>query len=332
MKSFTINKNDANQRLDKFITKSIPALPPALLYRYIRLKRIKVNGKRSGIAYKLQTGDNVEMYINDEFFVKDENRFDFLDAPHELNILYEDDNIMLLDKSVGLLSHPDENEFTDTLITRIKRYLHDKGVYNPADEASFAPALVNRIDRNTGGIVIAAKTAEALRILNEKMKNREIHKLYLCVVRGAMPQNKDLLEGWLKKDEENNKVMIYSTEQTGSKAIKTKYKVVAVAAGLSLVEVELLTGRKHQIRAHFAYIGLPLLGDSKYGKISNKSSPPGYNKQFLYSYKLLFDFSTDAGSLNYLKGRTFEVKDVWFAANFPNNIKIGNFDENLTKL
>ena len=319
LRSFIINKNDANQRLDKFIAKSLPALPPALLYRYIRLKRIKVNGKRAEISYKLQIDDFVEMYINDEFFVKPKNRFDFLEASKELPILYEDENILLLDKSVGMLSHPDETEYKDTLITCVKHYLYGKGVYSPEDEASFTPALVNRIDRNTGGIVIAAKNAESLRVLNEKMKNREIRKLYLCVVRGTMPHERDFLDGWLKKDEADNKVKVYSTEQVGSKEIKTKYRVIASAQGLSLIEVELLTGRKHQIRAHFAHIGFPLLGDGKYGKVA-KSNTPGFNKQFLYSYNLIFDFKSDAGCLNYLQGRNFEIEKVWFAVDFPNNV------------
>lgn len=324
MKSFIIHKNDANQRLDKYIAKSLPALPCALMYRYIRLKRIKVNGKRAEISYRLQNGDLVEIYINDEFFVLPEDRFDFLNAPENLDILYEDENIMLLDKDVGLLSHSDEKENTDTLISRVKRYLYDKGAYSPAKEASFAPALVNRIDRNTGGIVIAAKNAQALRMLNEKTRDREIRKMYLCVVAGRLPNDSGLLKGWLKKDDDNNKVTVYSTEEVDSKAIETKYKVVAQAGGLSLVEVELLTGRKHQIRAHFAHIGLPLLGDKKYGKAS-KSSESAYSKQFLYSYKLCFDFTTDAGCLNYLKGRCFATKDVWFAVDFPQNIKARTF-------
>lgn len=322
MRSFIANENDANQRLDKYIAKSLPALPTALMYRYIRLKRIKVNGKRAEISYKLQNDDLIEMYINDEFFVKVENSFDFLKAPKNLAVLYEDDNIMLLDKSVGLLSHSDERENTDTLVTRVKRYLYDKGDYSPEGEASFAPALVNRIDRNTGGIVVAAKNAQALRVLNEKMRAREIRKLYICVVRGTMPHKNGLLEGWLIKDETNNKVRVFSTEQVGSKEIKTKYKVVAEVAGLSLIEAELLTGRKHQIRAHFAHNGLPLLGDKKYGKVI-KSGESDYNKQFLYSYKLHFDFTSDASCLNYLKGRSFEVKDVWFAVDFPQNIQQG---------
>ena len=322
LKSFIINENDANQRLDKFIVKSLPGLPAALMYKYIRLKRIKVNGKRSEISTRLIAGDLVEMYINDEFFGQPESRYDFLSASKNIDILYEDENIMLLDKSVGLLAHPDENEYVDTLITRVKRYLYENGSYNPADESSFTPALVNRIDRNTGGIVIAAKTAEALRILNDKMKNREIKKYYLCVIQGVMPQKSGQLEGWLTKDEENNKVKVYNSPREGSKEIKTKYTVLAAKNDLSLLEVELLTGRTHQIRAHFAYIGHPLVGDGKYG-INAKNRALGYKKQFLYSYKLVFDFKADAGCLEYLNHRTFEVKNVWFAVNFPENILAG---------
>ncbi len=176
IKSFTITKNDADQRLDKFITKSVPNLPKSLMYKYIRLKRIKVNSKRAEISTRLQVGDTVDMYINDEFFEKSETRYDFTGASKNLDIVYEDDNIMLLNKKSGLLSHPDDTEYVDTLIGRVKRYLYEKGEYRPDDENSFTPALVNRIDRNTAGIVIAAKTAAALRILNQKLKARELHK------------------------------------------------------------------------------------------------------------------------------------------------------------
>ncbi len=317
MKSFTVGKNDAGQRLDKFITKSVPNLPQALLYKYIRIKRIKVNGSRAQISTRLSEGDVVDMYINDEFFTPKEQKYDFLSASDKLNILFEDENIILLDKKVGLLSHPDDTEFNDTLITRVKKYLYKNGSYNPADENSFAPALVNRIDRNTGGIVIAAKNAESLRILNQKLKDREIEKYYLCVIHGVLREKSGTLEGWLIKDESKNKVRVYKEQKDGAKQIKTKYRVIEEKNGLSLVEVELLTGRTHQIRAHFASIGHPLLGDGKYGTNAlNKSF--GYKKQFLYSYRLKFTFTTDAGILNYLDGRDFCVDDVWFRDEFMN--------------
>ena len=317
MKSFTINKNDAEQRLDKYLTKSLPNLPKALMYKYIRLKRIKVNGKRAEISTRLHIGDVVDMYINDEFFEKKETRYDFMSASKNIDIIYEDGNIMLLNKKTGLLSHPDETEYVDTLITRIKRYLYEKGEFDPADEASFTPALVNRIDRNTSGIVIAAKTAEALRVLNQKMKDRELHKFYLCIVHGEIKKKSGILEGYLVKDENKNKVTVSKNKMADSKEIRTKYNVIDNDGELSLVEVELLTGRTHQIRAHFASIGHPLLGDGKYGT-NAQNKKYGYKKQFLYSYKLVFDFTTDAGMLEYLNHKEFEVNDVWFKDEFYN--------------
>lgn len=317
MKSFTINKNDASQRLDKYLTKSFPNLPKALMYKYIRLKRIKVNGKRAEISTRLAEGDVVDMYINDEFFEKSETRYDFMSASKSIDIIYEDENILLLNKKTGLLSHPDDSEYVDTLITRVKRYLYEKGEFRPDDESSFTPALVNRIDRNTSGIVIAAKTAEALRVLNQKMKDRELHKLYLCVLHGTPKEKSATLEGYLVKDEKKNKVFVSKKKTEGAKTIRTKYSVLRSKNGLSLVEVDLLTGRTHQIRAHFASIGHPLLGDGKYGTNAlNKKS--GLKKQCLCSYKLIFDFSTDAGGLEYLNGKEFEIKNVWFREEFEN--------------
>lgn len=319
MKSFEIKQNDANQRLDKFIRKSLPNLPQSLMYKYIRLKRIKVNGKRAEISTMLKVGDKIDMYINDEFFVKPETRYDFTGASKALDILYEDENIMLLNKKAGLLCHPDDKEYIDTLITRIKRYLYDKGEFRPDDENSFTPSLVNRIDRNTGGIVIAAKNADSLRILNAQMKKRNLKKTYLCVVHGIPKPESGLLEGYLIKDEKKNLVKVLKNPCDGAKEIRTKYKVLEkdLKNNLSLVEVDLLTGRTHQIRAHFASIGHPLLGDGKYG--TNKLNKEfGYKKQFLYSYKLVFALDDDAEKLTYLKGRGFEVKDVWFRREFEN--------------
>lgn len=320
MKSFEIKANDANQRLDKFIRKSLPNLPQSLMYKYIRKKRIKVNSKRAEISTILNVGDVVDMYINDEFFVKPETRYDFTGAPRKLDILYEDENIMLLDKKAGLLCHPDDREYVDTLITRIKKYLYEKGEYKPDDENSFTPALVNRIDRNTGGIVIAAKNAESLRIMNAQMKQRtNLKKYYLCVCHGIMERDSGLLEGYLLKDEKKNTVKILKVPCEGAKEVRTKYKVLGrdFDKQLSLVEVELVTGRTHQIRAHFASIGHPLLGDGKYG--TNKLNKDfGYRKQCLYSYKLVFMFDETAGILSYLNSREFEVKDVWFKREFEN--------------
>lgn len=312
MKEFTINKNDAGQRLDKYITKSFPRIPQSLMYKYIRSKRIKVNGKRCEISYKLVQNDVVSMYINDEFFEETKPKYDFLSAGKELNIVYEDENIILTDKPAGLLSHPDGENFADTAISRIKRYLYEKGEYNPKEENSFTPALVNRIDRNTAGIIIAAKNAETLRILNQKLKNREIHKYYLCVVIGKLKNQNGLIDGYLEKNEKQNRVYISDKATDKSKYISTVYNVLGYKNGLSLLEVELLTGRTHQIRATFSHLGTPLLGDGKYGTNAQNKKFGGYKKQFLYSYKLNFDFKENAGILNYLNKKTFQVENVWF--------------------
>ena len=314
MRELTVGKNDAGQRLDRFVGKSLPLLPPALLQKYIRLKRIKVNGQRAARDQRLSQGDVLQLYINDEFFdqPREENMFLTLFKP-SLDIVYEDENLMLLNKKAGLVVHADETEKVNTLINHIQAYLYAKREWRPREEHSFAPALCNRIDRNTGGIVIAAKNAEALRILNQKIKDREIDKRYLCIVHGTPRPAAGKLEGQLFKDAKENRVYITKTPQKGSKTCVTLYRTLQTKNGLSLVECELVTGRTHQIRAQMAAAGHPLLGDGKYGKLDKR-----YDRtyQALYSYKLTFRFTTDAGCLAYLDGKTFEVENVDFVRTY----------------
>lgn len=311
----TIGKNDSGQRVDKFLTKSYPNLPQSMLYKAIRKKDIKINGKRCEISTKLQQGDVISLFLKDEFLQKEERPEDFLKAPKKLSIVYEDENLLLLDKKPGLIVHPDENYHFDSLIARVQHYLYDKGEYDPKAENAFAPALVNRIDRNTGGIVMAAKNAQALRVLNQKVKDREMHKYYLCVVCGHLNEKEATLTGYLEKNEAQNRVYVSNRPKEGAKTIRTRYRVLEERQGFSLVEVELLTGRTHQIRAHFASIGHPLAGDGKYGKNAvNKST--GFPYQALYSYKLRFDFQTDGELLQYLDGKEFTAGDVWFLPEF----------------
>ena len=312
MKQVIVNKNASGQRIDRFLSKTYPSLSQGFICKMIRKKEIKVNGKRTEANYKLLENDVISLYIKDELFEeKKPSDMDFLNVSPEISIIYEDENILLVDKEPGLVVHEDNDNSTDTLINRIKRYLYEKEEYNPDDEYCFAPALCNRIDRNTGGIVIAAKNAESLRILNQKVKDRELTKLYLCEVLGVPKKHEALLTAYLYKNEKENRVIISDRKTPENRTIKTKYRVLETRGDSALLEVDLITGRTHQIRAHMAYIGHPLIGDGKYG-INKINKEKGYKYQALYSYKLIFNFSTDGGILSYLNGREFTAHNIWF--------------------
>ncbi len=318
MQIITVKKNDAGQRLDKFLSKAVKGLPMSLMYKYIRTKKIKVNRARTQQSYMLCEGDEIQLFIRDEFFAspeRDEGAL-FRITP-KLDIVYEDAHIMLLNKRPGVLVHEDTAAAENTLIMHVKAYLAQKGEYDPSAEQSFAPALCNRIDRNTGGIVIAAKTAEALRVMNEKIRNDELQKCYLCAVHGIPPRKQATLHGWLRKNSADNLVDISDEKRAGYKEIITRYRVLRERDGNALLEVELVTGRTHQIRAHLAHIGHPLLGDGKYG-VNRADRERGYKYQARYAYRLHFRFSNGEGELGYLNGKTFEInrESVWFLKDF----------------
>lgn len=317
MKEFIIGRNDASLRLDRFVAKAVPLLPASLIQKYIRLKRVKVNGRGSKGDARLFEGDTVQMYINDEFFEapSEENAYLTVENP-ALDIVYEDDNILLINKQPGVLCHWADNDWSSaTLIARIQAYLYQKRQWTPRAENSFAPALCNRIDRNTGGIVIAAKNAESLRIMNEKIKNREIEKYYLCVVCGIPKPTANTLTGYIFKDSVKNQVYVRCSPAPGAKTAATKYRTLCSNDGLSLLECQLLTGRTHQIRAQLAAAGYPLLGDGKYGseKLRREYNEKG---QMLWSYKIVFSFTTEAGVLEYLRNREYCVKNVPFVEKY----------------
>ena len=313
MREIKIAKNDAGQRLDKFLTKALD-LPVGLLYKSIRTKKIKVNRKRTEQSYILCEGDEIQLFIRDEFFDNPERDDGALAriAP-KLNIVYEDDNVMLLNKRPGVLVHEDTDGGENTLIMHVKAYLYSKGEYDPASEQSFAPALCNRIDRNTGGIVIAAKNAEALRDMNARIKDGDLNKRYICLVHGALPKKNDVIRAYLRKNSKDNTVEVRDRYFDGSKEIVTGYNVIEKRGNDSLVEVELFTGRTHQIRAHMAHIGCPLVGDGKYG-INKNDRAKGFKYQALYAYKLSFKPTKKNDSLSYLEEKSFalDTREIWF--------------------
>ena len=302
MKSFTVTEKDAGTRVDKFIFKTFDKLPKSLMYKEIRKKNIKVNKKRCYPEQVLNTGDVLELYLNDDVLSIKEKFYDFLRASNDLDILYEDKNIILINKKVGVLCHPDGKEYIDNIVARVKKHMYDNKEWSP-DDSTFTPSLANRIDRNTGGIVIACKNSQALKIINEKIKAREIEKYYLTVVHGKMNKKSELLTAYLTKDEKKNLVKVTDKQIEGSKKIITEYKVLDYYPDASLLEVLLHTGRTHQIRAHLAHIDHPLYGDGKYGK------EQGRYRQALYSYRLRFCFN-DENELSYLNGKEFKAGSI----------------------
>lgn len=327
MREFLINSNDAGQRLDKFVLKAVKGMPVSLMYKAIRLKKIKVNRKRAEQKQILQKGDTVQMFLSEDLFSDKVTDSELMNTKVDLKIVYEDENIIICDKAPGVLVHSGDGDGKtngqgdagdrNTLVYHIQAYLVQKGEYNPQAESSFAPALCNRIDRNTGGMVIAAKNAQTLRDVNERIKNNKITKRYLCAVHGTLPRKSDTLCDFLVKDSKNNKVRVLKNPTKEAKEIVTKYKYLSFNSqkNLTLVEIELVTGRTHQIRAHMASIGNPLLGDGKYG-INEADRRLGYKHQALYSYKLTFCECED--SLSYLNKRTFgvEKESIYFLREF----------------
>lgn len=322
MTEITITKNDAGQRADRFLAKAYPNLTPPLVCKLMRKKRIKLNGARTEPNVKLREGDVLRFYLGEELLSREaaKRANDFREVPPDIGVIYEDENILLVNKPVGIPVHEDNDNTADTLINRILCYLWKKGEFDPENERSFTPALCNRIDRNTCGIVIAAKNAESLRVLNQKLRDRELVKLYLCAVSGVPERREATLTAYLKKLPEENRVVVSDRKTPDNLTIKTRYKVLETRGEppASLVEVDLLTGRTHQIRAHFAHIGHPLLGDGKYGD-NRLNKRLGLKYQALCSHKLIFRFTTDAGCLEYLNGKEFsagEAEDIAFVRIF----------------
>ena len=306
MKTLIVKEKNSNKRIDRYITSVLPDLPFSLIQKTFRQKDVKVNGTRVKQDYVVTPGDKIELYIADTLLEDAAQRNgDRQDKGFEP--VYEDENIIIVNKKQGIPVHPDRDQPAGTLIDNVRKYLKEKNSPKTGT-SSFQPMLCHRLDRNTGGLVLIAKNQESLDILLQKMETKEISKFYQCVVKGKPDKDSTSLKAFLFKDESKSRVYISSNKTKGSLEIITKYKLISYDSrrDIGKLEVELITGRTHQIRAHLAYIGHPVIGDGKYGS-NTANRPLGVKYQALWAYKLEFDFK-DAGMLNYLKGRTFEVK------------------------
>lgn len=314
MKEFVIAAADEGRRLEKWLAREMPTVGMDMRQKYFRLKCFKLNGKHVKGDALLHVGDVLQAYVSDACFEKPKREDPFLSKIRpSLSILYEDEHILLADKRPGLMAHPDAHEKVNTLLTHAQAYLYQKGEYESGRD--FAPALCNRIDRFTGGIVIIAKSEEAMRVLNQKIRDRELGKFYYCIVFGSFPQRSGMLDNFIVKAPGAKKVSVSARPVEHGQRAQTKYRVLAQKNGLSLVECELLTGRTHQIRAQMAFAGHPLLGDNQYGDC-RRNEACGRSYQALYAYRLRFDFTSDAGALNGLKGREFTVPEVRFIGEY----------------
>ncbi|MDR1392078.1 MAG: RluA family pseudouridine synthase [Clostridiales bacterium] len=305
MKKIVIGQNETGQRLDKFLRKYFKNMSLNIIYKSIRKKRIKVNGKSQKKSYNLSLGDVLELYINDDFFAEKSSEKEILTRNIKLTIIYEDENILVSYKPQGIITHEDKNEKKNTFINWIKSYLYQKGEYNPKLKSTFSPALCHRLDRNTNGLIICAKNYESLKIINEKIKNKEIEKYYKCIVNGIVKPSRGTIDTFLLKDCIKNRVFVCDKSCVRAKRAITKYKVLKFKDNFSIIEAQIITGRTHQIRASFSNIGHPIVGDSKYSIKKDFDSKQKF--QALCAYKIIFNFKTDSGILNYLNKKTFEI-------------------------
>ena len=312
MKEFEVGKGWENRRIDRWLLSSFPRLGRGGTQRCFREKRVRLNGKHVPPDTPLRQGDLVRLFVDDQLLEPMDKRNRFLEDFHpNLRILYEDAHLLIADKQPGLLCHPDDREKNNTLIHHVQAYLYQKRAFQPSDPQAFAPALLNRLDRFTGGIVLCARSRVCADILLEKIRTREVEKRYLCITKRAPGAETGVLRSWISPAADGRRVVVSDRPQNGAQEAITDYRVLSRSGELCLLECLLRTGRTHQIRAQLAHIGHPILGDPQYGdRAFNARFRRSY--QALYAYRVVFSFETDAGPLEYLKGRSFQVRDVPF--------------------
>ncbi|WP_297629810.1 RluA family pseudouridine synthase [uncultured Clostridium sp.] len=294
-----IGSNEAGQRLDKFLRKLLKDVPLSAIFKALRKGDIRVNGKKQKEKYALELNDVVEIkYIQSKKATETKENFIKVD-PKSMKISYEDENMVIVEKWPGVLVHPDSNKKIPTLTDYVLSYLNEKGAYLPEKEITFTPAPCNRLDRNTSGMVIFGKNFEGLKELNEIIREGKVKKYYNTIVKGKIKDG--LYKGYILKNEEVNISKIFDKKVPDSKEISMEVKTVQTNGAFSFLEIDLITGRSHQIRAHLSHLGCPIIGDEKYGDKKLNSffrSKFGLEFQFLYAYKL--NFKKIDGKLDYL--------------------------------
>lgn len=308
MKEVIIDKNEHEQRLDRFLSKYLGNAPRGFIFKMIRKKNIKVNEKRAQPETMIYEGDKIQLFLSDETIEKFITVKEVIKSNTKLDIIYEDDNVIIMNKEIGLLSHGAGGPFEENLVDSMISYLIEKKEYIPRIERTFTPAICNRLDRNTSGIVIGAKNYQSLKEINEAIKNLDIKRFYKTIVKGTVAKGFQA-KAYLSKDEDRNIVEIRKESGEDSKEIITNINVLKTVGGYSLLEVELITGRTHQIRSHLGSLGYPVVGDRKYGdKLINNQFRDRYglDNQWLHCYKIQFQGLGD--SLEYLNGQSFESR------------------------
>ncbi len=304
MKEIRIGENEENQRIDKFLRKYMPNAPLSYLYRMIRKKDIKLNGKRTSNDATLKKDDIIALYIKDDDLDRFTKKKKMVKAKRQFKIVYEDSNILVAEKPKGLLVHGTAEEKKNTLVNQVCTYLQQKDHYSPDKEKTFVPAAVNRLDRNTSGLVIFGKNNKALQLLNQMIRDKQmIKKYYLTIVSGEMKKPLHIKKS-LIKDSAANRVRVSNEKSADAKESETIFKPILSNRKYTLVEAELITGRTHQIRAHLKEAGFPLLGDEKYGNVEINGLVKrqfGLSTQFLHAYKLKFTQGVEI--LSYLEGK-----------------------------